>query len=465
MRRRDVLKASGTAVVGAVASHLMSRPLHAQGHPFFERDVCVIGGGSAGTYVSVRLGDFGKSVVLLERTDRLGGHAQTFVDPGTGTPIDIGVIDFEPTPIVLNYFNRFNIKYTVGSGTSGGTTVSIDLRTGLPLKNLTPPSQAAVGQALVAYQKILVTKYPYLDAGFQLPDPVPQELTEPFSSFVNANGLQAIVPIIFLFGQGAGNLLQDPTLYVLKLFSLNVVNSILGSGFLNIQGGTVQLYSAATQHLGSNVVFNARLRSVDRTGPRIKVVADTPTGPVTVLCSKLVWSAPPTLFNLAPVDLDAKEISVFSRLQAKTYAVGLATISGLPEGVAIENQAPDTPFNLPPLPGLYLLSAKVPGLYTTLFGSEEPLPSSVVEFLIKLQVESLARAGTYPARFEEFQIFSNHTPFQIGVSADEIAAGFYTRMNALQGHQNTWYNGAAFQTNDSSLIWQFTEQLLTKIVS
>jgi hypothetical protein len=442
----------------------MNRPLLAQGNPVIERDVCVIGGGSAGTYIAVRLGDFGKSVVLLERTGRLGGHAETFIFPGTSIPIDIGVIDFEQTPVVINYFNRFNINY-VAIATPSGTSVNVDLRTGLPLNNFTPPSPAAVGQAFATYFEILATKYPYLDSGFQLPDPVPQELTEPFSNFVITNGLQALVPTIFEFGQGAGNLLQDPALYVLKLFSLNVVRAILGGGFLNIPGGTVQLYNAATQHLGSNVVFNARPRIINRTGPRIQVVADTPTGPVTILCTKLVWSAPPTLHNLAPVDLDAMEISIFRKLRSKCYTTGLATISGLPAGLSITNLTPDTPFNLPPLPGLYILQATIPGLYLTLFGSDDPLPTPAVEKRIQMQVESLARAGTYPARFEGFQIFSNHTPFQLGVSGDEIAAGFYARMNALQGHRNTYYNGAAFQTNDSSLIWQFTEELLPKIVS
>ncbi len=164
MRRRDVLKASGMAFAGAVTSHLIHRPLFAQSNAFIERDVCVIGGGSAGTYVSVRLGDYGKSVVLLERTGRLGGHAETYIVPGLGVPIDIGVVDFEATPVVENYFNRFKVNY-VPSPTSGGPSVNVDLRTGLPLSNYTPPSEAAVGAALSTYYEILATKYPYLDAG------------------------------------------------------------------------------------------------------------------------------------------------------------------------------------------------------------------------------------------------------------------------------------------------------------
>ena len=69
----------------------------------------MIGGGSAGTYTAVRLGDFGKSVVVVEAKDRLGGHTETYHDPVTGGTVDIGVIVFEEDPLVRNYFARFGI--------------------------------------------------------------------------------------------------------------------------------------------------------------------------------------------------------------------------------------------------------------------------------------------------------------------------------------------------------------------
>jgi hypothetical protein len=40
----------------------------------------------------------------------------------------------------------------------------------------------------------------------------------------------------------------------------------------------------------------------------------------------------------------------------------------------------------------------------------------------------------------------------------DIANGFYRDLYALQGRRHTFYNGAAFQTHDSSLLWQFTEK-------
>lgn len=42
------------------------------------RDICIVGGGSTGTYSAIRLSDLGKTVVLVEFKARLGGHTQTY---------------------------------------------------------------------------------------------------------------------------------------------------------------------------------------------------------------------------------------------------------------------------------------------------------------------------------------------------------------------------------------------------
>ena len=75
---------------GAVAAPFLTG---ASSPGVIRRDVCVIGGGSAGTYAAVRLGDLGASVVVVEAKGRLGGHCETYHDPATG-----GTIDIDSTP-------------------------------------------------------------------------------------------------------------------------------------------------------------------------------------------------------------------------------------------------------------------------------------------------------------------------------------------------------------------------------
>lgn len=69
------------------------------------RDVCIVGGGSSGTYAAVRLSDMGETVVVIEQKDRLGGHTETYTDPTTGFKYDIGVqvVSHSRSPITHRY--------------------------------------------------------------------------------------------------------------------------------------------------------------------------------------------------------------------------------------------------------------------------------------------------------------------------------------------------------------------------
>lgn len=57
-------------------------------------DVIIVVGGSAGVYSAVRLHDYNKSTLIIEKNDYLGGHAETYVDPQSDVPIDFDVISF-----------------------------------------------------------------------------------------------------------------------------------------------------------------------------------------------------------------------------------------------------------------------------------------------------------------------------------------------------------------------------------
>jgi monoamine oxidase len=76
------------------------------------RDVTVLGGGSGGTYSAIRLNDLGKSVAVVEASGRLGGNTETYIDPGTGTPVEIGVQFFHNFTIVTDYFARLGVALT-----------------------------------------------------------------------------------------------------------------------------------------------------------------------------------------------------------------------------------------------------------------------------------------------------------------------------------------------------------------
>ena len=469
LRRRNVLKLLSYSVAGFAATQLRSRAASAK-PTVIERDVCVIGGGASGTYTAVGVKDAGKSVVVVERKQRLGGHTETYVDPATFIPTDYGVVVFNNLPVVTDYFARFNVPIIpLPPGAFGGPNVNVDFRTG-QTQTFTEPTQAETGQALGAYfgylQQLSAT-YFNLDSSFDLPNPVPLDLTMKFGDFVNKYSLGAMVRTAFQFGQGVGDLLNMPTAYVLKNFSAQVVGSIFSGGFMICPTGNSTIYEKATEFLGNDVLFGSGVERVERDRNGVTVHVDTGHGRHVIRAKKLVVTAPPTLDNLCSFDLDQLEASTFSRFRSNYYYTGLLKLEGIPAGLSITNSNARSAYNLPQLPGIYGISpTRVAGIWNVKFGSTVPLSDFDVKATITSQIRRLSDPAYFPTRPRvlDFITFSAHTPFELHVRGDEIAQGFYGTLNSLQGRNRTYYSGAAFQTHDSSLIWQYTKSTVLPLL-
>ncbi len=214
------------------------------------RDVCIIGGGSSGTYAAIGLRDQGKSVAVIEKQSVLGGHTNTYTDPNNGTKIDYGVLVFGNTSIVTSYFGRFDIPLTSGTGgfATNATIYNVDFRTGKIVPGYVAEDPTA---AFTAYGAQLA-KYPYLsEPGWNLPDPVPADLLMPFGDFVNKYEIGAAVQIINQFAQGFGDILTIPTVYVLKYFNQPVLAGAQTAFLTTARRDNSEIYEKARAELGS----------------------------------------------------------------------------------------------------------------------------------------------------------------------------------------------------------------------
>jgi hypothetical protein len=463
-KRRQVLKVLASSAAAALTTKLGSKDAQAAGSAI-QRDVCVIGGGSAGTYAAIRLRDAGHSVVVLERTQRLGGHAETFRDSVSGPPIDIGVIIFPDNNLVRSYFGRFNVALSPSS-LRGGASQFVDFRTGLPVDAFNP-TQAELGAGFLTYLQLLTSRFGFLEQnGYRLPGPGPllDELLLPFGQFAEQHGITAILPTMFLYVQGFGALLDVPALYVLKNMSASVVTAALTGGFLMVPQGAGALYDAATASLGRDVVFGADVRLVRRTRNGVRLLIHTPSGLRAVHCKKLIVTAPPALENLHGFDLDVEEFSSFARFRRNHYWTGVVRVAGAPAGVSLVNAAPETPYNIAPLPGIYSLSpSAIPGLLNVKYGSARHLFDARVRAAIRRDIQSVQVPGIGPMQFNGFATFKNHSPYALMVRREDIRAGFYATLEGLQGHNHTYYASATFQTHNSAAIWAYIEDLLPRI--
>lgn len=424
-------------------------------------DVAVVGGGSAGVYTAVRLQDYNKSIIIIEKNDYLGGHAETYVDPQSHVPINLGVVAFPQTHTTKNYFARFDVPLVLNSF-SGPPATYVDFSTGTSV-DFDPPTDEAVAAAFQGYAAQL-EKYPALQAGFNLTYPVSSDLLLPFGDFLNKYNLSAILPTVFLYNQGYVPIFNISTLYMLKYLSANVINSI-EKGFLTAAShNTADLYNNILAHLGSSVLLNTTILAMNRSSPsNVKIIVRTANTNRTklIIAKKLLSTPPPQPAQLTNYDLSPNETALFSQFFANGYYAAVLNNTGLPLTKNYITADPlNPPYDIPRLPGLYSTSPTgASDLIEIFYGSPTLLPAAAVQADILAKIKRLAMSQNVSneSTSPNFVAFTAHTPFNLMVSNEAIVNGFYEKLYALNGQRNTFYNGAAWQTQDSNEIWAFTE--------
>lgn len=433
-----------------------------------ERDVVVVGGGSSGTYAAVRLTDSNVSVVVLEKEDHLGGHTVTYTDPDTHQPFNLGVIIFHDSEIVRNYFGRFDVGLRKLS-TLGGASSYVDFDTGKTVTDYTPVSTQALGVAIQKYTEIISANYSYLTLGYDLPDPVPKELLEPYSEFIKKHDLGDIVQFVNSIGSNAGDLLNQPTLYGIKVFSPLLVKAVADGFLTSATGDNLDLYRGAQKLLGKtdSVIYKSTVTKVERTAEGVHVWVDTPGQKYLIKAKKLVSAIPPLKKSLKSIGLDltSQESKLFSKWSGFLYGSAVFTHSGFGANQSFTNVGTDTPYHLLRLPGSFTTSPLVGQVATnkisTYYGGLDPtLSEDDIKCIIEDQLRNLQGQKQIGPGEPEFKYLGNHSPYHMHVSRDDVKNGFYKKLYALEGEQNTFWTGAAFVDNDSTLLWTWTESFL-----
>lgn len=435
-----------------------------------ERDVCIIGGGSAGTYAAIRLTDEGHSVAVVEKQDHLGGHAVTYTDPDTGTPLNMGVVIYHDLPIVRDYFGRLGVELQQAD-LGGGRTEYYDFSTGNAVPGFSLPDQESLESALERYGEILGERYPNISLAYDLPDPVPDELVEPYGDFIVKHRLQAIVNLVNGIAGANGNLWERPALYGIKVFSPMLLQAF-GQGFINAASGDNRdLYRAAEALLGDeNVIRSASVRKVERGGKGVEVMVDSPEGKLVIKAKKLLVAIPPTTKSLEAtgMGLTTSESLLFSQFKGFLYGSAVVTHPGVNASISLVNVGTDNPYNLLSQPGAFNYHTE-PGTnkIKAYYGGTEDdanMKEEEIKRLIRGELDKLERAGNIGEGSAEFFFFVNHSPYHVHVTPEAVSKGFYRDLYDLEGQTNTFWTGAAFVDQDSSLIWSWSEEYLLPLM-
>ncbi|KAI0154977.1 FAD/NAD(P)-binding domain-containing protein [Xylariaceae sp. FL1272] len=421
-----------------------------------ERDVAIIGGGSSGTYSAVRLRDHGKSVIVIEKKGFLGGHAETWKDSTTNRTIDGGVVVFTPTKTVEDYFARFNVSLVSIPSLEVGQQ-HVDFSSGELLDSESPDLEA-LRTALRIYTTQL-EKYPELQCSFNLTYPVPPDLLLSFKDFVVKYQLEDLVLKTFATNQGYVPILDISMLYIFKYLNAGQL-LIYNTNYMTTARQDIQeLYGKATDFLSPDILLNAEIISMERPSTnevRVQIVVKTSQGTKLIRAKKLLVTVPPLLSSLTGFDLSGSETKLFQKFTANGYYSAILNNTGLNQSLYAASGS--DPYHVPALPGPYamLLNQDLTQVY---YGSPHILSEDAVkaDILHRLQLVRQAQGLGNSSLTPEWVAFYNHTPFNLMVSNEDIRKGFYADLFALQGQRNTLYNGAAWHTQDSSALWEFTD--------
>ncbi len=437
---------------------------HTSEQTVIETEVCILGAGGAGCYAAVQLQDRNIPFVVLEKTGRIGGHSETYREPGEGNFCDIGVRLYPDVPIVRNYYDRFGVKLAKADLTKGNR-VYVDVKTGkrAPVKD---PNPLLIWFSLWRYERIIKTRFGFLlKPGLQLPTEVPEDLLLPFEAFLEKYKLGRSYKPITHYLQGQGTVRSLTTLYALKNLSVEVTRCARTNSFVAAASGVDSLYEKIQTHLGDRLRRHVEVQSVQRNGETIEVTAMQAGQPLTVRCRKLLVTIPPTLENLQGFDLDEREKSLFEKFLPYYYGTVMVKITGLPTDTVFFAIDGTDPLTGQVIPGIYtIVPTPMKDTYNILYGSEEPLTEQAVLDDIGGFVQRMSNNLTgQEVKLEAVTLFRLHTPFGTHVAPEEIRKGFYRSLLALQGHRNTYYLGAAVDTNESRSVWIHAEHMIKTV--
>ncbi|EEY23730.1 conserved hypothetical protein [Verticillium alfalfae VaMs.102] len=439
-------------------------------------DVAIIGGGSGGIHAAIQLKDAGAKVLVIEKKNQIGGHAETYKNNETGIVSNVGVVLFENTDLVKRYFNRLKVPITT-SNVLATTSASrqFDFALGFPIPAQSASAAAAQQQVLQAaaqaYTQNVLSKYGWIDQGFLVPDPVPTELYEPFGQFAAKYNFSALLPVIAQFNWYTGNLTTLPALYGIKGLGPGLLSSLFGEFILSGTGDTRSLYDSALNELGSNVLLSTTILNVDRhsnaTGVTL-VVVESGKSPKTIIAQKLLLAIPPTLKNMIAFDLSIQEKEIFSKFSSLGYFAGVASVPGF--NGSFTNIGALTPFNQPIIPGNNGFgSTGSPNEFLIGGGFDTgDVTDEDGKNLVRKNLATLAAAGVVPADAASnvtFPYTSNHTPYNVRCKAEDIKNGFYRKLVDLQGSGNTYFTGAAFAGHNSALIWNWNQGTIVPAIT
>ncbi|CAF3652357.1 hypothetical protein SNK03_007547 [Fusarium graminearum] len=440
-----------------------------------EVDVAIIGGGATGSYAAVRLReDYGKSVLVIEKENRLGGHVHAYQPEGGDRPINYGVQAYLNREKTRAFFKRFDVGLIDPDAKSGFdllfATKDIDFTTGKTVDADYGLINSTV--ALIEYIALAVKYQPWFENGYFKKGKIPEDLLLPFGEFLDKHNIGSSLEILrtFIWLSDAVN---TPTWFVLAVVGQPQL-AALGFGLAGPSFKWPETYSSETLYdrvldlMKDDVLLESTVVSSSRKTNGVDLVIQTPNGKKHVKAKKLLIAATPSPGNTEAWDLDKNEKSIFSKFTWERLYVSVVGKTSLPSDVPGIRNTWDNPSNFYLPQGDFVDAYTRAGdkdVWTTRVLGRASLTAEKAKSMIKQVFTNIDTAGTYDVTDPTILAFASHGLTVPKVSPKELSDGFYQKLYALQGQRNTFWTGLSWAPDYTPILWDFTEKLFPQILS
>ena len=290
-----------------------------------------------------------------------------------------------------------------------------------------------------------------------------KDLALPYDQFCKLNGVEEVMRIWLgpytSFGYGYFD--EIPAAYVMKYLDTTTALEFVNMRLWTWKDGTQSIYEAVNKKLKHSAKLNTEVVKVDRSNDKVTVTVKQNGEEKVEVFDKLIVTTPLDHF-VKFADADETEKELFSKIIHEEYVDYIGTFEKNQgptiSGYIFDNMTPDR-----------LGHAMVYYHRWEDLGSDCPCnvyalrnhqgsESVTYDYTIKTMDEDMAKCG-FPVKD---RLYEQETYYCPHVSPEDYAAGWYDRLEDLQGNKNTYYAGEILSFGDMEDTCAASKDIVTR---
>ncbi|TDO14296.1 flavin-dependent amine oxidoreductase [Mycobacterium sp. BK086] len=412
--------------------------------------IAIVGGGVAGLTAAHRLRAKGyHDITVYEREASVGGKVFSYIH--NGKAYELGALWSSPRYRIIG-----ELATQVGASRRADRLPAVldqgstsryahYLRTHYRLRDIAT-AFAMLARTFLRYRVIRKSNLTGL----------PPAIAEDFDRFADREGFRALADVSASFFTGCGYLQNDrvPAIYLMKMMHLFI--DVLVVDVLGLKQTRIDIFDNGWQELWKAVAkdFDVRCsstitritRHTDNGHPKTVITADDETE----IYDRLILASPLDTSHLF-MDLRPDERELFAKIKTHRYKVTLIEATSLPHASVVDH----VPRTMTGHVNLIARQHRDADVFTIYQQLEDVVDA---EAATRLMFSDIAALGARDARVVTAKTW-NYFPH---VSTEDIRAGFYDAMNALQGKYGTFYVGSVMNMETVEHTAQFSVELVDR---